>query len=107
MRSIAIAVAAAVSFVSLAGSAFADAAHDRSEAIRICRAEVATRAGVEADSVRLTDVRGHGRQIRVELNVWRAGVLTHVRCDVAASSDGPQIASIDPPLAPQSAAAAQ
>ncbi|MES1199835.1 MAG: hypothetical protein ABUS57_00085 [Pseudomonadota bacterium] len=104
MRSVALAGVVALSFC-FAPAAFADAAHSRSQAIQACRAEVAQRAGVAADAVRLDNVRDHGRQIRVDLKFWKAGGLTNVQCEVAVSGDSVQIASIDPPLAAQSATA--
>lgn len=68
---------------------------DRTAAIRLCRAEVAAQANVEADQVRFDDVRVRGRQVRVNLDLWRDGQLTNIRCDV--SRDGElQIASITP-----------
>lgn len=79
------------------GVASADDVADRTEAIRLCRAEITAQAG-EAATVRLDQVRVRGASVRVDLDVWRDGQLQNVRCDV--SRRGPQltIASITPAL---------
>jgi hypothetical protein len=84
------------------GVASADDARDRSEAIRLCRAEVAAQAGVELSQVRLDQLRLRGRSIRVSLDLWTNGDLQNVRCDVARGAEL-TIASITPALQTASA----
>jgi len=95
---------AAVLFIP--GAAFADDVSDRTEAIRLCRAEVAAQAGVETDAVRLDQVRVRPRAVRVELDVWRAGQLQNVRCEVDRSGSQLTVAAITPTLQTASASAA-
>lgn len=85
---------AAVLFVP--GVASADDVSDRSEAIRLCRAEVSAQAGVEADAVRLDQVRVRPRAVRVDIDLWQDGRLQNVRCDVARAGGELNIASITP-----------
>ena len=87
------------------GVANAGDAEDRNEAIRLCRAEVSSQAGVDVADVRLDQVRVRLRNVRVELDVWRAGELQNVRCDVARNAGELTIAAITPTL--QTAALAQ
>lgn len=87
---------AAVLFVP--GIASADDVSDRSEAIRLCRAEVSAQAGVEADAVRLDQVRVRPRQVRVDVDLWTDGRLQNVRCEVARAGGDLNIASITPAL---------
>lgn len=103
MRVFAVAALATLG-LSFAAPAWADAVHDRSEAIRVCRAEVAERAQVDPQAIRFDNIRAHGRNIRVDLALWSAGALTHVRCQVSLGDDGAQVASIEPPLAGTEAA---
>jgi hypothetical protein len=79
------------------GVSFADDVSDRTEAIRLCRAEVAAQAGVEVDQVRLDQVRVRGTRVRVDLDLWRNHSLQNIRCDVN-RGDQLQIASITPSL---------
>jgi len=76
--------------------AAADDASDRTDAIRLCRAEVSSQAGLELSNVRLDQVRVRGTSIRVELDVWRDGALQNVRCDVARNRGEVTIAAITP-----------
>jgi hypothetical protein len=87
---------AAVLFVP--GVASADDVSDRSEAIRLCRAEVSTQAAVETDTVRLDQVRVRPRQVRVNLDLWQDGRLQNIRCDVSRTGGELTIASITPAL---------
>lgn len=80
--------------------AAADDATDRTNAIRLCRTEVAAQTGAD---VRLDQVRVRGTSIRVELDVWRDGALQNVRCDVARNRGEVTIASITPPIQTASA----
>lgn len=82
---------------------------DRTDAIRLCRTEVAAQAGLEADSVRLDQVRVRPRAVRVDLDVWREGRLQNVRCEVSRNQGELAIASITPAIqtASVSTAAAQ
>lgn len=92
---------AAVLFVP--GSAFADDVSDRTAAIQLCRAEVTSQAGLEADAVRLDQVRVRPRAVRVDFDVWRNGDLQNVRCEVTRGGEL-TIASITPALQTASAA---
>lgn len=87
------------------GAAFADDASDRTEAIRICKAEVAAQAGVDAATVRFDQVRVRATSVRVDLDLWRNGDLQNIRCDVRRGDDL-QIASITPALQTASSATA-
>lgn len=86
------------------GPASADDVSDRTEAIRLCRGEVAAQAGTDADAVRLDQVRVRPRAVRVDFDVWRDGRLQNVRCEVARSRGELSIASITPSLQTASAA---
>ena len=95
---LAYAVAAAALF-STPQTAFAgDNAADRSAAIQLCRAEVASQAGVEAETVRLDQVALRPRVVRVDFDLWRNGNLQNVRCEVTRGGGQLQIASITPAL---------
>lgn len=91
---------AAVLFVP--GVASANDVSDRSDAIRICRAEVAAQAGAEASAVRLDQVRVRPRAVRVDFDVWQNGQLQNVRCEVTRGAEL-TIASITPALQTASA----
>jgi hypothetical protein len=93
---------AAVMFVP--GVASADSVSDRSEAIQLCRGEVAAQAGIETSAVRLDQVRVRPRAVRVDFDVWRDGALQNVRCEVSRSGGDLVIASITPALQTASAA---
>ncbi len=92
-----------LSALVLAGACFspavavADEVGDRNQAIALCRVEIASQAGVDADAVRLDRVRVRGASVRVDLDVWREGRLQNVRCDVS-RGDTLSIASITPAL---------
>ena len=104
MRSLFLSSLAVAAFLSFSSPAFADESADRSAAIQLCRDEVSRQAGVEADAVRFDQVRTRSRAFRVELDLWRDGQLTNVRCDVARGE--PQtIAAITPALQTATAAA--
>lgn len=77
------------------GVASADDVADRSRAIALCRADIAAQAGVDAESVRLDQVTTRARQVRVDLDLWRDGQLTNVRCVVDRSGEL-RVASINP-----------
>lgn len=96
------AIAALAAVVVIPGVASADAVSDRTEAIRLCRAEVSSQAGVEASAVRLDQVRVRGTSIRVDLDLWRNGSLENIRCDVT-RGEQLQVASITPTLQTASA----
>ena len=95
----------AAAFLAAPQVAFAgDNVADRSHAIQLCRAEVASQAGVEADQVRLDQVSLRPRAVRVDFDLWRNGDLQNIRCEVT-RGDALTIASITPAL--QTVAAAQ
>lgn len=85
--------------------ASADEASDRSEAIRLCRAEITAQSGATAESVDLDQVRVRPRAVRVDFDVWQNGNLQNVRCDVARGGEALTIASITPALQTVSASA--
>ncbi len=83
--------------------ASADTVSDRAAAVSLCRTQVASQAGVDLVSVRLTNVRAALRNVRVELSV---SGNQHVRCDVTRGQDGQiSVASITPPLGAATASA--
>jgi hypothetical protein len=94
---------AAFLFIPSVASA-GDDASERTEAIRLCRAEVAAQAGADADAVRLDQVRVRPRAVRVDLDLWRDGRLQNVRCEVDRTGAGLTIAAITPTLQTASAA---
>jgi len=105
MKTTLIAALALASIFSLASPAAASDASDRSQAIQICRTEVANQAGADAQ-IRLDQARVTLRGVRVDLDVWRNGQLQNVRCDVSRVADGQvAIASITPAV--QTASLAQ
>ncbi len=89
-------VLAAILFVP--GVSYADDVSDRTEAIRLCRAEVAAQAGVGVDAVRLDQVRVRPRAVRVDLDLWRDRQLQNVRCEVSRGQGELAIAAITPTL---------
>ncbi|HYD88140.1 MAG TPA: hypothetical protein VEA80_11735 [Vitreimonas sp.] len=95
--------AMALAAFAIPGVAAADDVSDRTEAIRLCRAEVSSQAGLDIADVRLDQVRVRGTSIRVELDVWRDGDLQNVRCDVARNRGEVTIASISPAIQTASA----
>lgn len=101
---LAYAVVAAAIFAAPQAAFAGDTVADRSSAIQLCRAEVATQAGVEADTVRLDQVAVRARVVRVDFDLWRDGNLQNIRCEVT-RGDELQIASITPAL--QTAAVAR
>ncbi|MEZ6023029.1 MAG: hypothetical protein R3C16_06380 [Hyphomonadaceae bacterium] len=70
----------------------------RPTAVELCRTEVAARAGVPVEQVRLDQIRARARTVRVDLDLWRDGRLQNIRCDVARNADAFTIAAIDPAL---------
>jgi hypothetical protein len=95
-------VLAAVLFVP--GAAFADNVADRTEAIQLCRGEIAARVGIDPQAVRLDQVRVRPHAVRVDFDVWRHGQLQNVRCEVTRDRSDLSIASITPALQTASAA---
>ncbi len=104
MRSLFLSSLVLAAFVGFSGPASADDGADRAAAIQLCRGEVSRQAGVEADAVRLDQVRTRSRAFRVELDLWRDGQLTNVRCDVA-RGEALTIAAITPALQTATASA--
>jgi hypothetical protein len=98
------AVLAAAVLASPTAAFAGDNVADRTAAIQLCRAEVATQAGVEADQVRLDQVRLRARLVRVDFDLWRNGDLQNISCEVT-RGEQLTIASITPAL--QTVAAAQ
>ena len=99
MKSLFMSVVIAAAALSFAPVASADEAHDRTTAIALCRGEVARQAGVAESDVRLDSVRARGRNVRVDLDLWRNGDLTNIRCNVETSNETTQtIAEITPAL---------
>ena len=75
-------------------------------AVALCRNEVSSQAGVEAGDLRLTQVRDRLSSVRVHFAFWRDGAQQGVDCEVARHHGALEIASINPPLATVTAAAA-
>ncbi len=96
----AMALAAALVLPNVAS---ADDVSDRTAAIQLCRAEVSAQAGVDADAVRLDQVRVRPRLVRVDFDLWRDGRLQNIRCDVSRGGEL-TIAAISPALQTVSAA---
>ncbi|GAM98150.1 hypothetical protein U91I_01781 [alpha proteobacterium U9-1i] len=95
-QSLAVLAFAVVSFAAPVASAGNDV-EDRTAAIRLCRAEVAAQANVDQSQARFDEVRVRAHTVRVDIDLWRDGRLTNVRCDV--SRDGElTVASINPAL---------
>jgi len=95
--------AAIAAAVIIPAQASADTVSDRTAAIQLCRTQIAAQAGVEADQVRLDQVRVRGRTIQVDLDLWSDAGLTNVRCNVARGGDELTVAAIDPAIATASA----
>lgn len=106
MRNLLISATLAVaSLIMLPAPAAADDVARQNEAIALCRAEVAELTGVERAQVRLDQVRVRPSHVRVDLDLWRAGHLTNIRCDV--EQDGERrLATISPALTTATAEAA-
>ena len=94
---------AAVLFVP--GVASADDVSDRNAAIQICRTEIAAQVGLDAEAVRLDQVRVRPRAVRVDFDLWRHGQLQNVRCEVPRTGAQLSVASITPALETASASA--
>lgn len=75
-------------------------------AVALCRNEVSTQSGVQAGDLRLTQVRDRLASVRVHFNFFRNGAQTGVDCEVSRHQGQLAIASINPPLATATAAAA-
>jgi hypothetical protein len=95
---LAYAVVAAAFFAAPQAAFAGDNVADRTAAIQLCRAEVASQAGVEADTVRLDQVALRARVVRVDFDLWRDGNLQNIRCEVSRAGGELQIASITPAL---------
>lgn len=104
MRAFFLSSIALAAFLSFLPAASADDAAERSAAIALCRGEISRQAGVEEADVRLDQVRARARQVRVDLDLWRNGDLTNVRCTVTREGEAQAIASIDPALETATAA---
>lgn len=102
MRILFVSGLALASILGAAAPASADVASDRANAIQVCRDEVSRQAGVEADTVRLDQVRARGRGFRVDLDLWRDGQLTNIRCDTAGGTTQ-SVAEITPALSTETA----
>lgn len=96
-KSLAVLAFAALSFAAPVASAGGDV-EDRTAAIRLCRAEVAQQAGVTESEARFDEVRVRARVVRVDIDLWRDGQLTNVRCDVSRAGEQLTVASIAPAL---------
>jgi len=88
---------AALSLTAPAASAGNDV-QDRNAAITLCRTAVAEQAGVPQDQARFDEVRVRSHAVRVDIDLWRDGQLTNVRCDVSRDGEELTIASITPAL---------
>ena len=97
MKNFLLSAMAIAAVLVMPGAAFADDIGDRTDAIRLCRVEVAAQAGVDVDQVRLDQVRVRRSLVRVDLDLWRGGDLQNIRCDVSRGEEL-QIAQITPAL---------
>lgn len=98
-----ISVMALTAALVIPGVALADDASDRSQAIRLCKAEVAAQAGVDLSEVRFDQARVRGASVRIDLDLWRNGDLENIRCDVSRRGAELSIAAITPALQTASA----
>lgn len=97
MRTLLLSGLALTALAMLPAPAMADIAQDRSAAIRLCRAEAARQAGVGLEQVRFDEIRTRARRFMVDLDLWRDGRLTNVRCIVERGA-ALSIASVTPAL---------
>lgn len=102
MKNMLISLASLAAVLAIPGAASADDITDRTEAIRLCRTQVAAQAAVDPGQVRLDQVRVRPRQVRVDLDLWRGGQLQNIRCDVSRGAEL-TVAAITPPLQTASA----
>ena len=102
MRSVFLSALALAAFVGFAVPASAD---DRTAAIELCRAEIGRLTGAETDQIRIDQTRTRSHAVRVDLDLWRDGQLTNVRCNVERSGEAQVIASIEPALQTATASA--
>lgn len=102
MKNFLMSAMALAAVVVMPGVASADVAADRSEAIQLCRAEVATQTGADAEAIRLDQVNVRPRLVRVDFDLWRNGRLQNIRCEVSRGAEL-TIASISPSLRTASA----
>jgi hypothetical protein len=105
MRTTFLAALALTAIVAVPGLARASQS-DANTAVALCRAEVSSQAGVSGDALRLTQVRAGLRAVRVQFDLWRNGQQQGVDCNVERQNGALQIASITPPLATTTVAAA-
>jgi hypothetical protein len=98
MRNFLLSAMALTAALVIPGAAFADDASDRSEAIHMCKAEVAAQAGVDVSEVRFDQARVRGASVRIDLDLWRNGDLQNIRCDVSRRGPALTIAAITPAL---------
>lgn len=80
------------------GVASADEVQDRTQAIHLCRTEVASQAGVELAQARFDQVRVRPHAVRVDIDLWRGGELQNIRCEVSRTGGNLTVASITPAL---------
>lgn len=87
MRKLLTALTAAL-VLSGAGTALARQSGDElSQAVTLCRDEIAERAGVEASAVRFESVRTRTRAFQIELTLQRDGRSEDVSCAVSRAGD--------------------
>lgn len=98
MRKMLFSLAAVFAALATPGFAQANEVSDQNAAIRLCRAEVATQAGVDVGEVRFDQLRLRPRTVRVDLDLWRNGQLQNIRCDVDRAQGELRVASISPAL---------
>ena len=98
MRTFVLSGLAAAFLLSLSPAAVAQpSANQVSDAIALCRDSIAEQTHTDVDHVRLDQVRQRTHSVTVDIDLWRDGRLTNVRCEVA-RGETLTIASITPAL---------
>jgi hypothetical protein len=105
MRNFLMSVAALTAILAAPSVASADDVSDRSQAIQFCRTQISSQTGVDADAVRLDQVRVRPHSVRADFDLWRHGQLQNVRCEVPRGQEL-SVATITPPLQTSASAGA-
>lgn len=98
MRNSILAAVAAATLFGFASPAAAVSDADLNQAIALCRTTVAQQAGADLDHARFHQISERGRLILVDIQLWKTGHLTNVRCEVTTGQTPLTIAQITPAL---------